>query len=229
MQKVHTVTDINIPITQSTSISGSIALRDLYLVPGWKRPKSNILFSYQKKNHEGKVYQVLIESGKTYTFSDFQDLLREHLDTSHTAIFNIFYNAGRVTLMVNIKNDPAFNYEKIKLCDELLEVLGLPQKDDYTGITPGKPVDYDSIKLTFITTDLLYFRCKQITGSYQDGKESTNMAVVQSGLYRDPHPLYYKLTENGSLYRLDFSIEDQDGNKLPFKKSCFTVVINDEL
>ena len=223
MRKVHTVTDISKPITQSTPITGSIALRDLYLVPDWVTPKTNVLFSYQNK---GKVYQALIEPGKSYTFEGFQDLLLEHFPAAN---FNIFYNAGRVTLMVNIKNDPDFKFTNIKFCDEMLQLLGLPRKDDYTGITPGKPVAYDSIKLTFLTTDLLYFRCKQITGSYQDSTESTNMVVVQAGFFRDPDPLFYRLTENGTLYHLEFSIEDQDGNKLPVKHACFTIIINDEL
>ena len=64
--------------------------------------------------------------------------------------------------MVNVNNDPKFNIDSISFSDELLDMLKLPKKQDYTGVTPGELVEEGDIRLTLSDTDLLYFKCAQV-------------------------------------------------------------------
>lgn len=234
--RVINVTDLN-GVHSITPLRGSLALREMYIWPAWYKPKSNVLFSYKNKNQSRRIYQVFIEN-KTYTFADIQELIRTHLDINKNSQVDIFYNNGRVSLMVNVKNDLSFLLHKIQFCDELLDMLKLPKKDDYTGVTPGDPVDlYD---ITFNDSDLLYLKCREIDESkvLENSTNSDLMAVIPLEYsthnnklisYRDLKPLFHPMTERKMIYNLHFSIQDSQGNNLPFHKCIFTVLNKDEL
>jgi len=233
--RVINVTELD-GVHSITPIRGSLALREMYLWPAWYKPKSNVLFSYKNKNQSSKIYQVFIEN-KTYTFEDIQNLVRDHLDISKNNQVNIFYNNGRVTLMVNAKNE-SYLIHKIKFCDELLNMLKLPKKDDYIGVIPGEPVDLHDI--TFNDSDLLYLRCHEIDESniLENSVNSDLIAVVPLEYsthnnklisYRDLNPLFHAITPRKMVYNLHFSIQDPQGNDLPFHKYIFTVLNKDEL
>lgn len=236
--RVINVTDLD-GVHSVTPLKGSLALREMYLWPAWYKPKNNILFTYENKNQPKRLFRVFIEN-KTYTFEDIQSLVREHLDHNKNSQVNIFHNNERVTLMVNVKNDSSFLIHKIQFCQEMLDVLKLPKKDDYTGITPGSNVALDDIKLTLNDTDLLYLRCREIDES-KVLKNSTNsdiMAVIPLEYstynnklisHRDLNPLFYTITPRKMVYNLHFKIQDPQGNDLPFHKCIFTVLNKDEL
>ena len=140
MQRVINLTDLD-GVKSATAMEGSFALREMYLWPVWYNPKSNILFTYEHTDRPRIPYQVFAEMGKTYTFEDLQKLIREHLDQNKTNQMNIWHNSGRVTLMVNVKNESSFFLHKIRFSDELLDILKLPKKDNYKGSIPGNPVE----------------------------------------------------------------------------------------
>ena len=232
--RVINVTDLD-GVHSITPFKGNLALRDLYLWPAWYKPKSNVLFTYKNKNVPDRIYQVFIEN-KTYTFADIQEVVRHHLDHNKNSQVNIFYNNnGRVTLLVNVKKDSSFLIHKIQFCQELLDILKLPKKDDYTGVIPGDPVPLSDIKLTFNDSDLLYLRCHEIDENnvMENSINSNLMSVVpleypthNSKLisYRDINPLFHPITQRQTVYNLRFSIQDSIGRDLPFHKCLFTIL-----
>jgi len=238
MQRVINVTDLD-GVHSTTPMQGQLALRELYLWPAWYKPKSNVLFTYENKNQPRRIYSVFSEN-KTYTFDDIQKIVREHLDHNKNKQVNILHNSERVTLMVDVKNEASFLIHKIKFCDELLDILKLPKKDDYIGVTPGEYVDIADIKLTFNDSDLLYLRCREIDKSnvLENSTNSDLMSVVPLKYatdnnklihYRDLKPLFYPITQRNMVYNLHFSIQDPYGNDLPFHKCLFTILNKDEL
>lgn len=217
-----------------TPFKGSLALRDLYLWPAWYKPKNNVLFSYENKKAPSRVYRVFIENN-TYTFADIQKLIRDNLDHNKNNQVNIFHNNGRVTLMVNVKNDSSFLIHKIQFCDELLNILKLPKKDDYTGVINGDPVELSDIKFTLNDSDLLYLRCHEIDESnvLENSINSNLMSVVPLEYstynnklitYKDLKPLFHPITKRQMVYNLHFSIQDSRGSDLPFHKFHLTVL-----
>ena len=212
--RVFTLTDINKPIELVNEITGTVALRELYIWPGWFKPKTNVLFSYNLKSKgRDSLELVHVEQGKTYTFSDIQKLIRQHLDRNSV---NIFYNAGRVTLMVDVKMDPKFNIGSISFSDELLDMLKLPKKQDYQGITPGMLVEESDIRLTLSDAGLLYFKCAQVddTTTYENNMRSDIIAIV---------PLEFS-TSNDKNFKLNFSITDEQGVELPIHKVVCSIL-----
>ncbi|MCE2507407.1 MAG: hypothetical protein J4F36_13275, partial [Nitrosopumilaceae archaeon] len=180
---IFNVTDIEQPIESLTPLSGSLALRELYVWPGWYKPKSDVLFSYEDKKQPDQIYTVPFQYGKTYTFADLQDIIRKHLNrgSSNPNTANIFYNNKRVTFMINKNLDKNYSIHNIKFCDELLDTLKLSKKDDYIAdIVTGNPVDEQDIKLTFSDTDLLYFKCAEIDDStiLENSNNSTLMSII---------------------------------------------------
>ena len=161
MQRVINVTDLD-GIRSATPMKGSLSLREMYLWPAWYKPKSTVMFSYDHKNQPRMLYEVRFKEAKTYKFSDIQKLIRENLDHNKTHQVNFWHNSGRVTLMVDVKNELSFFLENIKFSDELLDILKLPKKDNYQRSIPGNPVELDDIKLTLSDTDLVYLRCKEL-------------------------------------------------------------------
>ena len=231
--RVINVTEVD-RVHSITPFKGSLALRDLYLWPAWYKPKNNVLFSYENKNARSRLFRVFIEN-KTYTFADIQKIVREHLDINKNNQVNILHNNGRVTLMVNVKNDSSFLIHKIQFCDELLNILKLPKKDEYTGVIPGNPVDISDIKLTFNDTDLLYLRCQEIDESnvLENNINSNLIAVVPLKFstynnklirFNDRNPLFHPITKRQMVYNLHFSIQDSRGNDLPSHKFHFTIL-----
>ena len=234
--RVLTLTDINKPIELVNEITGTVALRELYIWPGWFKPKTNVLFSYNLKSKgRGSLELVLVEQGKTYTFSDIQNLIRQHLDRDSDNSVNIFYNAGRVTLMVDVKMDPKFNIGSISFSDELLEMLKLPKKQDYQGITPGMLVEESDIRLTLSDAGLLYFKCAQVddTTTYENNMRSDIIAIVPLEFstsndkmirYHDSKPLFFNLDPHQTHFKLKFSITDEQGVELPIHKVVCSIL-----
>ena len=238
MQRVINVTNLN-GVHSTTPLRGRLALREMYLWPAWYNPKSNVLFTYENKNQPKKLYRVFFKN-KTYTFKDIQSLVIEHLDHNKNKQVNISHSSGKVTLMLNVKNDPSFLLHKIQFSEEMLNVLKLPKKDDYTGVTSGSDVALDNIKLTLNDTDILYLRCSEIdkTKVLENSINSDLMAVIPLHYsthnnklisYRDLKPLFHPMTKQKIIYNLHFSIQDSQGNNLPFHKCIFTVLNKDEL
>ena len=133
--------------------------------------------------------------------------------------------------MVNIKNDSTYPIHKIQFCEEPLNMLKFSNKDDYTGVIHGEPVDlYD---LTFNDSDLLYIRYREIDENniIENSITSNLMAVVPLEYsthnklisYRNLNPLFYPMTKRKMVYNLHFSMQDSKGNNLPFHKFIFTV------
>ena len=217
--------------SELTPITGSVALRELYIWPGWYTPTSNVLFSYERSHQKGTVYNVLIEMGKTYTFYDIQGLLLDHLNQAGR-IANVYHNAGMVTMNIQNTNVSVIN---LKLCDELANILKLPKMTTYSGFIQGKQVNEADIKLTFSNTDHLYFKCREIdeTKVFENSKNSDLIALVPLEYstrndklikFRDLDPLFHPLTTRKTVYALHFSVEDEHGNKLPLLKHMFTVL-----
>ena len=210
-----------------TPIRGSLALHRIYLWPNWYKSKNKILFSYKR---DDRLHQVFIEN-KTYTFEDIQNLVKKHLDINNkNNQASIFYKNGKVTLMVNIKNDSTYPIHNIQFCEELLNMLKLPKKDDCTGVIPEEPVDlYD---LTFNDNDLLYLRCHEIDESniLENSITSNLIAVIPFEYnnklisYRDPNPLFYSVTPRKMVYSLHFSFEDSKGNAFPVNRFALTIL-----
>ena len=237
MTRVFTLKDINKPIKQDNHITGTIALRECYIWPAWYTPKNNVLFSYNLKSRgRGSLENVLIEQGLTYTFEDLQMLIRYTLDHNYV---NIFHNEGRVTLMVNVKNDPNYKIGSISFSDELLDILKLPKKDDYTGITPGGFVKEEDIKLTLSDTNLLYFRCRQVdpTATYENSDTSDIIAIIPLEFstsndklirYHDSKPIFFNLDPSQIHFKLNFYLTDEYGNKLPTHKVIAQVLNKDD-
>ena len=235
MQRVINVTDLD-GVKSVTPMKGSLALREMYLWPQWSKPKSNfLLFTFEHKNQPRMLYQVFAEKSKTYTFEDLQSLIRERLDYNKTNQVNIWHNSGRVTLMVNVKNESSFLLQNIKLSDELVDILKLPKKDDYQGSIPGNPVELDDIRLTLNDTDLVYLRCKELDENniLENSTNSDLMAVIPLSYstangklisYRDLNPLFHTITSRKMVYDLHFTIQDPEGNDLPFQKCIFTIL-----
>lgn len=197
-------------------ITGSLALRELYLQPDWKKPpKNNILFSYTRKSNPGFLSVVYIEEGKTYDFATIQTLIRKHLDSDDNLI-NIFYNDRKVTFWIK----PAADL-KVTFCDELVKVLRLPQMNNLpsTGVIQSGIVAEEAIKLTFGLPQMLYLKCKEL--------EDPVLAIIPVGeriKFRDDNPLFIDLKTNVSIFELHFSITNEYDNKLPFKKLDFRVL-----
>ena len=173
--------------------------------------------------------------GKTYTIEDLQKLIREHLVHNKNHQVNIWHNSGRVTLMVNVKNESSFFLHKIKFSDELLYILKIPKKDDYQGSISGNPVELDDIRLILNDTDLVYLRCEELDENYilENSTNSDFMAVIPLSYstdndklisYRDLKPLFHAITAQRMVYNLHFTIQDPEGNDLPFHKVIFTVL-----
>ena len=210
-------------VHSTTPFKGALALREVHLWPAWcSKSKNDSLFSYEYKNQR---VRVLIEN-KTYTFDAIQKLIKKHLD-----VVTISHRDRRVTLTVK---DPLL---KIQLCGELLDVLKLPKKDSYSGTISGDPVDLSKIELTFNDCKLVYLRCDEIekTNILENSVNSNLMAVVpleenQNFIsYRDPNPLFHPLTKKKMVYNIHFSMQDSQGNNLPFQKFILTMLNKDEL
>ena len=143
--------------------------------------------------------------------------------------------------MINKNLDKNYSVHNIKFCDELLDTLKLPKMDDYTvDIITGNPVDLNNIKLTFNDSDLLYLRCHEIDESnvLENSINSNLMTVIPLEYstyndklisYRDLKPLFHPLTQRKMVYNLHFSVQDPQGNDLPFHKCFFTILNKDEL
>ena len=227
--RVYNVTDLD-GVHSMTPIKGSLALREIYLWPAWNKPNSSVLFSYQKKHQPGRVYTVPIEYGKTYMFEDIQKLINDHFNITEIIVI-LYHNNSRVTL--NLKKDKGFY--NLKLCDELVSIMRLPKLETYEGLTPGDEVDVNSIKLVFNDTDLLYLKCSELDESnvFENSISSSLMTIVPLEYsthnnklikFRDVKPLFHPLTQRETIYDLHFTIEDSEGNKLPYHKCVFTVL-----
>ena len=217
-------------VKSTIPIKGSLALRDLYLWPAWYKPKTSVLFSYQKSHQPRRVYNVPIEEGKVYSLGVIQELIRDHINVNEQ-VANLYFNDGKITLTVAKDK----SYQNLKLCDELADILKLPRLDKYEGTLQSGEIDVNKIRLVFNSTDLLYFKCKEL----DEGKVVTNntnsdiMAIVPLQYsthnnkliqFKDIKPLFIPLTQRKTVYNLKFSIEDPHGNILPFHNCVFTVL-----
>ena len=222
-------------VKSNIPIKGSLALRDLYLWPAWYKPTTSVLFSYQRSHQPRRVYNVPIEEGKVYSLGAIQELIRDHVNVVDQ-VANLYFNNGRITL--NVQKDKSVH--NLKLCKELADILKLPRLEKYEGLISGDEVDVNKIRLTFNSTDLLYFKCEELDESKvtTSNTNSDVMAIVplqysthNSKLiqFKDTKPLYIPLTQRKTVYNLNFSIEDPHGNKLPFHKCIITVLNKDEL
>ena len=137
--------------------------------------------------------------------------------------------------MVNVKKESSFFFHKIKFSDGVLDILMLHKKDDYAGIIAGNPVELDDIKLTLNDTELVYLRCEELDENYilENSTNSDLLAVVPLQYstdndklisYRDLKLLFHTITARKMVYNLHFTIQDPEGNDLPFHKVIFTVL-----
>ena len=210
---IFTLHAINEPIKRDKPITGSLALRELYIQHDWKKPKTNILFSYTKNPSNASAIRnlVYIEDSKTYTFSDIQKLVIKHLAREGV---KIFHNGGRVTFMITKGADVSVSF-----CSELLEVLRFPKGNDLSGNIQGDLVAEEDITLTFANPQMLYLKCPQL--------EDPILAMVPVSkpvVFRDDNPLFIDLKTDMSIYELDFLLNDENGGKLPFEKIDFRVL-----
>ena len=197
-------------------ITGSLALRELYLQLDWKKtPKNNILFSYEKKSSPGLRSDVYVEEGKTYDFSTIQALIRKHLANDDNLV-NIFYNDKKVTFWIKPSADL-----KVTFCDELVKVLRLPQINNLPskGIIQSGYVLEEDITLTFGLPQMLYLNCIEL--------EEPILAMIPGEKrikFCDDNPLFINLKTNVSIFELHFSLTNEYGNKIPFKKLDFRIL-----
>ena len=215
--KVFTRDNLDI-IESSTPIKGSIALRELYFQPGWKVPKTNVLFSYKD---QGLLAEVYFEFGRKYSFTDLQTIIRKHLAVNgDNDAANIYHNNGRVTFWLNRKNKLNFPITDVKFCDELLSVLKLETKTDYTGIMHGNPLPEDNITLIFYKPKMIYFKCDQL----EDDSKTLAMLPGHKTSLRDVNSLFLSLNTYQPVYNLTCSLTDEKGNNLPLEKIDFRLL-----
>ena len=236
--RIFNIGDLN-TVKSITPLSGSVALREMYLWARWYKPENNILFSYQLKSQPRITKVVKIEYGKTYTFEDIRLLLGNQFNHTVTICDLTIDSEARVNLNFNSKPD-SYNFKNLKLCKELAFELGLPFKivyddQDGKGVVGNRPLREKDVQLTFSDTDLLYVSCKEINENnviFQN-RASDLMGVVPVNRdlenkrlikFKDDKPLFHDLTKRETLFKLHFDIRSERGYKLPYTKAHLVVL-----
>jgi len=217
---------------------GTIKFHDLKLWPAWSFPKFTTLFSYERG---GEKIVVPVIMGKTYTFRDLELLVNQHLNSDNqVALLN--HNSGRVTWRVFPPNPPTnpkisngmVNFlrpSKIELSKGLKELLNLEGAQEHDGTTTGQPIVKSSIKFSFSNAAIVFFTCDQIDDTYVNNQPSKAIAVISlataiNGVLTLTSPTSAVFTENYDR-KLNFKLQDKNGNELPVKQMLAHLTIND--
>ena len=216
------LTNLNNPLVSESINRGNIVIDELKVWSDW-RQHSGFIAEYQWKSQPNVVRKIKIKNDKVITFQDISEAFNTELDESSAGatIARLSYVDGKVSLYLK----PDAQLFNVRISNEIARALRI--KPDRTNV--GELVDIE--KVAFHNVDAIFMTCEQAKSStFIDNRKAE---TVLTGTPFDPEVEVTSFeASNPALFhapvgQLDFSVQDEWGNKLPVKKLFCRLRINE--
>ena len=182
------------------------------------------LFTKIKKVYKAPLSKVAAKTSNKIKKKNYHESKAVYISEA-----GLYYKDGKVCWYVTPADPP--NISNIKLSKGLKELLNLPDQK-YLGITTGQPINESSINFTFNNAAMVFLTCDQIDDTYVNNQSSKTIAVMPiasaiNGALTLTSPTSAVFIENYDK-KLNFRLQDKNGNELPVKQMLVHLTINDD-